>query len=82
MPAWCDRILWRSYRPDRIRCLEYRRWETTISDHRPVTAIFEAKVKAIDPARASKMVEELQEKWKGLHVGILDTAIAFYSNPV
>ncbi len=36
-PAWCDRILWRD-RAEResVQCLDYRRWEVNVSDHRPV----------------------------------------------
>lgn len=36
IPAWCDRILWRARSEDRVECTQYRRWEPTISDHRPV----------------------------------------------
>ncbi|EPQ31646.1 uncharacterized protein PFL1_00979 [Pseudozyma flocculosa PF-1] len=82
IPAWCDRILWRSHNPDRIRCLEYRRWEATISDHRPVTAIFEAKVKAIDPAKSKVVEDELKARWATLEHGILETAEKYYDDPV
>ncbi|WVZ99407.1 hypothetical protein U9M48_044713 [Paspalum notatum var. saurae] len=40
-PAWCDRIL--SYGKG-IRLLSYRRGELTLSDHRPVAAIYSAEV--------------------------------------
>ena len=35
-PAWCDRILWRDRGLEKVKCLQYRRWEPTVSDHRPV----------------------------------------------
>uniref|UniRef100_A0A0A9CQ15 Inositol polyphosphate-related phosphatase domain-containing protein n=1 Tax=Arundo donax TaxID=35708 RepID=A0A0A9CQ15_ARUDO len=40
-PAWCDRIL--SYGKG-IRLLSYKRGELTLSDHRPVTAVYMAEV--------------------------------------
>ncbi|XP_039800094.1 type I inositol polyphosphate 5-phosphatase 1-like isoform X2 [Panicum virgatum] len=40
-PAWCDRIL--SYGKG-IRLLSYKRGELTLSDHRPVTAVYLAEV--------------------------------------
>ncbi|CAL5095989.1 unnamed protein product [Urochloa decumbens] len=40
-PAWCDRIL--SY-GNGIRLLSYKRGELTLSDHRPVTAVYMAEV--------------------------------------
>ncbi|XP_062231989.1 type I inositol polyphosphate 5-phosphatase 1-like [Phragmites australis] len=40
-PAWCDRIL--SYGKG-IRLLAYKRGELTLSDHRPVTAVYMAEV--------------------------------------
>ncbi|CAN6346056.1 unnamed protein product [Urochloa humidicola] len=40
-PAWCDRIL--SYGKG-IRLLSYKRGELTLSDHRPVTAVYVAEV--------------------------------------
>ncbi|TKY89630.1 hypothetical protein EX895_001415 [Sporisorium graminicola] len=81
IPAWCDRVLFKSHNPDRIRCLEYRRWECTISDHRPVTAIFEAKVKAADHRRRQSVEDEVKLKWRELERRLLDTAIAAYADP-
>ncbi|SPO28411.1 uncharacterized protein UTRI_04808 [Ustilago trichophora] len=81
IPAWCDRVLFKSHNPDRIRCLEYRRWECTISDHRPVTAIFEAKIKAADHKARQKVEDQVKESWTELHSRLLSTAIGFYSDP-
>ncbi|CDU25496.1 uncharacterized protein SPSC_05389 [Sporisorium scitamineum] len=81
IPAWCDRVLFKSHTPDRIRCLEYRRWECTISDHRPVTAIFEARIKAADHKRRQAVEDEVKLKWRELERRLLDTAIAGYADP-
>lgn len=81
IPAWCDRILFRSNNPDRVRCLEYRRWEATISDHRPVTGVFEVKIKAADQKGRQKVEDEVKGKWRELEARLLGTAVMFYSDP-
>ena len=47
-PAWCDRVLWKA--PD-VTLLSYGRHELLSSDHRPVSATFEVKVKKIIPPK-------------------------------
>ncbi|SJX64232.1 uncharacterized protein SRS1_14882 [Sporisorium reilianum f. sp. reilianum] len=81
IPAWCDRVLFKAHHADRIRCLEYRRWECTISDHRPVTAIFEARVKAADHRKRQAVEDEVKVKWRELERRLLDTAMAVYAEP-
>jgi hypothetical protein len=61
IPAWCDRILYR-----KTACIEntsYRRYETTISDHKPVSAGFNIQVKAIDHERMNKVRGEVGKEW-------------------
>ncbi|KAL9682583.1 hypothetical protein QQ045_014385 [Rhodiola kirilowii] len=50
-PAWCDRIL--SYGKG-LRLVDYRRAELTLSDHRPVTAIYIAEVEVFSPRRLQR----------------------------
>jgi len=52
-PAWCDRIL---FSGSQIYAHCYNRVELLTSDHRPVFATFELRVKAVDSGRKS-MVE-------------------------
>ncbi|CAA7018662.1 unnamed protein product [Microthlaspi erraticum] len=47
-PAWCDRIIWNG---KGMRLLSYRRNEVKLSDHRPVTATFLAKVEVLSPRK-------------------------------
>ncbi|KAL7750722.1 hypothetical protein RI367_004069 [Sorochytrium milnesiophthora] len=54
VPAWCDRILWRS---DMATQEWYTRFEARISDHRPIGAEFTVHVKSED-ARAKTHIRE------------------------
>lgn len=50
-PAWCDRILWHG---KGLRQLSYRRKELTLSDHRPVFAVFWADVEVFKELKFKK----------------------------
>lgn len=50
-PAWCDRIL--SFGKG-IKLLEYRRSELKLSDHRPVTAIYDVEVEVFSMERLQR----------------------------
>ncbi|XP_078160911.1 type IV inositol polyphosphate 5-phosphatase 9-like [Carex rostrata] len=43
-PAWCDRILWTG---KGFKQIYYDRWESKLSDHRPVRALFSVDVDAL-----------------------------------
>ncbi|PKI84210.1 hypothetical protein MVES_002141 [Malassezia vespertilionis] len=58
VPAYCDRILWRGHLPETVQCTSYKRWDATLSDHRPVSATFVARVKSIDPSRRAHVLQE------------------------
>lgn len=59
-PAWCDRILYRGR--DRIKQLDYRRHEVRVSDHRPVTALFQMVIKTISPKKRAMKWDECQQR--------------------
>ncbi|XP_076233114.1 oculocerebrorenal syndrome of Lowe [Calliopsis andreniformis] len=59
-PAWCDRILWKG---EAITSIAYRSHpELKISDHKPVSAIFDSQIRIIDMAKYRKIHEEVMKK--------------------
>ncbi|KAL3619404.1 hypothetical protein CASFOL_036974 [Castilleja foliolosa] len=50
-PAWCDRILWFG---KGIKQLLYKRTETRLSDHRPVSSTFMVEVEIFDQRKLQK----------------------------
>ncbi|KAJ8669739.1 hypothetical protein QAD02_000998 [Eretmocerus hayati] len=59
-PAWCDRVLWKG---EHIISLDYRSHpELRISDHKPVSAIFNSEVRVVDGAKYRKIHEDLMKK--------------------
>lgn len=63
-PAWCDRLLYRGI--NRIRQLNYKRHEVKVSDHRPVTGLFEIVIKTISPKKRALKWDDCQRMLLGL----------------
>ncbi|KAK9456413.1 Endonuclease/exonuclease/phosphatase [Dipodascopsis uninucleata] len=62
IPAWCDRIFYRG--PGKIFPVEYKAHDMRISDHRPVSGIFDIKVKTIDPELRKDALKRAKVRWK------------------
>lgn len=77
-PAWCDRILWRSRDPERVAQQHYRRYEATISDHRPISAAFTVTVKSVKHAARMREREDAEVLWVTLQETLLESARKFY----
>lgn len=43
--------------------MDYRRYEPTVSDHKPVSAGFNMKVKSIDKLRMQEVRAGIMEEW-------------------
>jgi hypothetical protein len=78
VPAWCDRILWRSIVPSRVQQLSYRRHEANPSDHRPISAGFALTVKSIRHDIRASVKAEVQARWIGQQEQLLSAALRFY----
>ena len=78
VPAWCDRVLWRSQVPARVEQLHYRRWEANVSDHRPISAAFRMTVKSVSEEPRAHVKAELETLWAGHEKGLLAAAQQFF----
>ncbi|QRV87833.1 endonuclease/exonuclease/phosphatase family protein [Ceratobasidium sp. AG-Ba] len=79
IPAWCDRILYRS-RGDHVHCDMYRRYEANISDHRPVAGAFTVQVKSVRREAWSTTKGQVQEEWQQVQYQLLCAAQDFYAS--
>ncbi|GAA5932802.1 uncharacterized protein JCM15063_002209 [Sporobolomyces koalae] len=78
IPAWCDRILYRADRSDKVQALHYKRYEVNVSDHRPISAAFDLQIKSIVPEKRSLVWNEIENSWKGVERQVLEEAKVYY----
>lgn len=78
IPAWCDRILYRSRDPSRIENLWYGRYEPDISDHRPVCGVYRVVVKKVVPENRAKELAKVKKLWEKELVRLCAEMAAFY----
>lgn len=72
----CDRIL--NSKSPRIENLHYKRYETTISDHRPISAGYAVTLKAVDGARMNVVRKEVAAEWVKEEASMLQKMEAIY----
>ncbi|KAJ3024016.1 UNVERIFIED_CONTAM: hypothetical protein HDU68_008348 [Siphonaria sp. JEL0065] len=74
VPAWCDRILYKSSTTvvpgEGITLLSYNRGECTMSDHRPVSGMFMVRVKKIEKGGWEKVKVEASAQAKEYFRGV------------
>lgn len=78
VPAWCDRVLWRSLDPQRAELLHYQRYEANVSDHRPISAAFRITVKSINQEVRARVREEIENLWAVQERDVLTDALQFF----
>ncbi|KAI9315836.1 Endonuclease/exonuclease/phosphatase [Dichotomocladium elegans] len=61
VPAWCDRILYRSRGAE---CLFYQRHEVLASDHRPISGGFNIRIKHINESSKEVVVHQVESDWR------------------
>ncbi|WVQ99909.1 hypothetical protein IAU59_007052 [Kwoniella sp. CBS 9459] len=69
IPAWCDRILYR--KSARIKPINYKRYEPTVSDHRPISGGFTITLKAVDSLRMMDVRRQVAGEWAEKERGML-----------
>ena len=68
MPAYTDRILFESVhdlpQKNPLMNIYYGKIDYNMSDHKPVTGLFEAKIKVINDKLKQKIIEKLIAKYQ------------------
>lgn len=78
VPAYCDRILYRGYLPNAVQCTSYKRWDATLSDHRPVSATFAVRCKSIDLASYEQVAARTCAEYEKHLFQLVQQCIQYY----
>ena len=78
IPAWCDRILYN--KSECIKNINYRRYEPTVSDHRPISAGFELRLKKVDRGKMLDVRREIGEAWAKREIELLGKMAEAYAS--
>lgn len=78
-PAYCDRILWRTLaQGEDVVPLHYQRYEPTVSDHRPVSAALDFRIKQIGHSRRTTTRRQIFTEWQKKEQSLLERAKQYY----
>ncbi|GAA5890793.1 hypothetical protein JCM8208_003050 [Rhodotorula glutinis] len=80
IPAWCDRVLYRADRADKVTPLHYQRYEVNVSDHRPISAAVDLQVKHINSDKRAAVWSEVERAWFSVESEIIDEARRWYAD--
>jgi hypothetical protein len=69
-------VLWKTRTDENVDCVEYRRYEAMVSDHRPVSAHFNLTIKEIDPDRYAKVRKQVADEWFQQEGALIDGIIS------
>ncbi|KAJ3020745.1 hypothetical protein HKX48_000275 [Thoreauomyces humboldtii] len=59
VPSWCDRVL---YCSPQATLSSYQRYETSLSDHRPISATFTTRVKSVNAAQFRPVKQDVEAR--------------------
>ena len=59
----CDRVLWKTRTESYVECVDYKRYEPMVSDHRPISARFDITVKSIAPEQYAEVRQQVADDW-------------------
>eukprot|EP00601_Ochromonadales_sp_CCMP2298_P007240 CAMPEP_0173198448 /NCGR_PEP_ID=MMETSP1141-20130122/16691_1 /TAXON_ID=483371 /ORGANISM="non described non described, Strain CCMP2298" /LENGTH=254 /DNA_ID=CAMNT_0014123239 /DNA_START=218 /DNA_END=982 /DNA_ORIENTATION=- len=62
VPAWCDRVLWRSHRNTDVSQLLYCSHPLRLSDHKPILALFSINTYRVDDSKLKIVHQDLLRK--------------------
>ncbi|KAH9318654.1 hypothetical protein KI387_020423, partial [Taxus chinensis] len=64
MPAWCDRVLWRSFEGYDVKLLSYTYCPAvSTSDHKPVSATFALTAHSLPPSNFGNPIDDDNRRW-------------------
>lgn len=78
VPAWCDRILFKSRDFERVVCLHYQRYEANTSDHRPISGGFRVTTKTVRQDERLIEKEKVEREWAVHEQELLRDVHRFY----
>jgi hypothetical protein len=77
IPAWCDRILYRGT-GDKLKQIDYKRYEVKVSDHRPVSGLFQMRIKTIQSSKKVEVRRRVEMDFREVKRKVVKDALVDY----